>query len=75
MNAIVLSATSSKPVLGGTIKNVISPLVSHISYGRVTMPIFYYINQSTLQFCSYYVAEASSQSFVVKSYDGNKCVC
>ena len=37
---------------------------------------FYYINRSALLIYSYYVLlEASSQSFVVKRYGANKCVC
>ena len=58
-----------------TPKTVFSPLASHISYGRVTMRIFYYINRSAILFYSYYVHEALSQSFVVKSYGANKSVC
>ena len=49
-------------------------LASYISSGRVAMRIFYYINRSAILFYSYYVLEASSQSFVVKRYGANKCV-
>ena len=56
-------------------KRCFSPLESYISSGRVVMRIFYYINRSAILFYSYYVLEASSQSFVVKSYGANKCVC
>ena len=38
------------------------------------MRIFYYINRSAILFYSCYVLEASSQSFVVKSYGANN-VC
>ena len=35
----------------------------------------HYINRSALLIYSYYVLEASSQSFAVKRYGANKCVC
>ena len=57
-----------------SIDGVFSPLASYISSGRVTMRIFNYINRSAILFYSYYVLEASSQSFVGKSYGANKCV-
>ena len=58
--------TSRNRVSGDTMKTAFSPLASYISSGRVTMRIFYYINRSAILFYSYYVLEASSQSFAVK---------
>ena len=49
-------------------------MASYISSVRVAMRTFYYTNRSAIPFYSYYVLEASSQSFVVKGYGANKCV-
>ena len=75
MRGTLNSATNTVGVFRGTTKTVF-PAVGIIYLFRPSdNAYFYYINRSVLLIYSYYVLEASSQSFVVKRYGANKCMC
>ena len=68
-------ATSIDRVIRDAIKTVFSAFGITYLLWPSDDAYFYYINRSALLIYSYYVLEASSQSFVVKRYDASKCVC